>query len=276
MWFNIFEVKLNMEYDSLWKILFEVLTRNGKTPDDYTSDWYNNYYDTLEPLLKGLYCTVNNNPDISQSEVNNNSTIEINVYNKCLIFALMCKENFKNDNEKIEFKRFLGKLRNSRLDMITDKEKVVFLERICKELLKENPPEDIETSEWENTVNSFYHHQLENIEISAKERDIKLKCNKIMEPFLNRLYNYNNGGSVVSPSSFVDNIFIENSIEKHLSVNIGNGNPWIELLDLDERLYLLDTFEKRIVEVMTSWENEVVNALIKKQNDTSLSIENLI
>lgn len=265
-----------MEYNSLRQILFEVLTRNGKTPDDYTSDWYNNYYDTLEPLLKGLYCTVNNNPDISKFEIDNNSTIEVNVYNKCLIFALMCKENFKNDNEKIEFKRFLGKLRNSKSDKIEDKEKIIFLERICKELLKEIPPEDIEASEWENTVNDFYNHQLENIKISAKERDIKLKCDEIIEHFFNRLYNYNNGGSVVAPSSFVDNIFIENSIEKYLSVNIGNGNPWIELLDFDERLYLLDTFEKRIVEVMTSLENEVVNALIKKQKDTSLSIENLL
>lgn len=265
-----------IEDNSLKQILFEVLQRNGKNPNDYFSDWYNNYYKTLEPLLRGLYRTVNNNLDIASNELKENTTININIYTKSLILALMCEDEFKNDEEKIKFKRFLGKLRNSKVDEITDKEKIVLLNRIRKELLKEEPPEDIEISEWEQKVNDFYLHQLENIEISAKERDIKLKCNKIMEPFFNRLYNYNNGGSIVAPSSFVDNIFIENSIEKHLSVNIGNGNPWIEFLEYNERLYLLTAFENRIREVMTNWENDVFDALTKKRNDASLFIENLI
>ena len=66
----------------------------------------------------------------------------------------------------------------------------------------------------------IFIHQIENIKISAKEREIKNKYDEIISSFLERFYKYNNGGSVVASSNFVDNLFIENSIEKHLSVII--------------------------------------------------------
>lgn len=84
------------------------------------------------------------------------------------------------------------------------------------------------------------------------------------------------GGSVVAPSNFVDNLFIENSIEKHISVNIGNGNPWIELLDLEEREYLLKTLEIRIEKLMEKWKSDVTEALYKKQKDSTILINDIL
>lgn len=54
-------------------------------------------------------------------------------------------------------------------------------------------------------------------------------------------------------------------MEKHLSVNMGNGNPWVELLDLDEREYLLTALERRIVNLMEQWEYDVANALYENK-----------
>lgn len=263
--------------ESLRDIFIEVFERAklGDKDDFYSSNYNSYYFKDLEKLLKGLYLTVNNVDTISSEE---NSTIEINVYTKSLILALMCNRE-QTEEEKInsiDYKSFLSKLRTRKINKITDKEKIEFLKRICKELLNQNPPDDIKNNDWEESIQKFYIHQIENIKISAKERDIKNKYNEIISHFLKRFYKYNNGGSVVAPSNFVDNLFIENGIEKYLSVNIGNGNPWVELLDLDEREYLLTTLEERIVNLMKQWEQDVANALYEKQKDCNICINDLI
>lgn len=264
--------------ESLRDIFIEVFERAklGDKDDFYSSNYNSYYFKDLEKLLKGLYLTVNNVDTISSEE---NSTIEINVYTKSLILALMCNREQTEEEEKInsiDYKSFLSKLRTRKINKITDKEKIEFLKRICKELLNQNPPDDIKNNDWEKSIQKFYIHQIENIEISAKERDIKNKYNEIISHFLKGFYKYNNGGSAVAPSNFVDNLFIENSIEKYLSVNIGNGNPWVELLDLDEREYLLTTLEERIVNLMKQWEQDVANALYEKQKDCNICINDLI
>ena len=54
-------------------------------------------------------------------------------------------------------------------------------------------------------------------------------------------------------------------MEKHLSVNMGNGNPWVELLDLDEREYLLTALERIKVKLIEQWEYDVANALYENK-----------
>lgn len=264
------------ENESLRAIFIEVFEREnlGDEKDFYTSNFYTIYFKDLGKLLKGLYLTVNNIDTIVSEEL---SMIDINVYTKSLILSLMCNRE-QTEEEKInsvDYKSFLRKLRTRKINKITDDEKIEFLKRICKELLKQKPPVDIKIEDWESSIQEFYIHQIENIKISAKERDIKNKYDEIISSFLERFYKYNNGGSVVAPSNFVDNLFIENSIEKHLSVNKGNGNPWVELLDLDEREYLLTALEKRIVNLMEQWEYDVANALYEKQKDSNICINDL-
>ena len=265
------------ENESLRAIFIEVFKREqyGNEEDFYASNFYIYYFNDLEKLLKGLYCVVNNTSTIASDEL---SKIEINVYTKSLILALMCNRNqtFEEKRTKIDYKSFLSKLRTRKIDKITDEEKIEFLKRICNELSKQSPPEDILETDWENTIQEFGKHQLENIRISAKERDVKHKYDEIISSFLQRFYQYNNGGSVVAPSNFIDNLFIENSIEKHLSVNMGNGNPWVELLDLEEREYLLKTLEIRIVDLMKQWEKDVSNALYEKQKDCNICIDQIL
>ena len=41
------------------------------------------------------------------------------------------------------------------LDFSYWKEKIEFLKRICKELLNQNPPDDIKNNDWENQFKSF-------------------------------------------------------------------------------------------------------------------------
>lgn len=263
--------------ESLRAIFIEAFIREklGDEEDFFASNYYSYYFTDLGKLLKGIYLTVNNVDTLVSKEL---ATIDINVYTKSLILALMCDRN-QSEEEKIksvDYKSFLSKLRTRKINKITDDEKIEFLKRICKELLKQNPPDDIKKEDWEKSVQEFYEHQIENIKISAKERDIKNKYDEIISHFLEKFYKYNNGGSVVAPSNFVDNLFIENSIEKHLSVNVGNGNPWVELLDLDEREYLLTALERRIVNLMEQWEYDVANALYEKQKDCNTCINDLL
>lgn len=97
----------------------------------------------------------------------------------------MCNRE-ETEEEKInsiDYKSFLSKLRTRKINKITDDENIEFLKRICKELLKQKPPADIETEVWESSIQEFYTHQIENIKISAKERDIKNKYDEIISRF---------------------------------------------------------------------------------------------
>lgn len=183
------------ENESLRAIFIEVFKREnlGDEEDFFASNYYSYYFKDLEKLLKGLYLTVNNETALVAEEL---ATIDINVYTKSLVFALMCNRNqtLREKRNSIDYKSFLSKLRNRKISKITDDEKIDFLKRICKELLKQNPPDDIKNENWVKSVREFYEHQYENIIVSAKERDIKNKYAEIVSRYLERLYQYNNGG----------------------------------------------------------------------------------
>lgn len=124
------------ENESLRAIFIEAFIREklGDEEDFFASNYYSYYFKDLGKLLKGLYLTVNNVDTLVSKEL---ATIDINVYTKSLILALMCNRN-QSEEEKIksvDYKSFLSKLRTRKINKITDDEKIEFLKRICKELL---------------------------------------------------------------------------------------------------------------------------------------------
>lgn len=84
---------------------------------NYTDvDLYNNHKKKLKPIINGLYCLINDSDDVDIETSLNILTDDLNIYNQCIIFAVMTMKSSRNSS-------FISKLVQHQFSEITADDK---------------------------------------------------------------------------------------------------------------------------------------------------------